>query len=166
MNRTPLLLGLCAAAIAAMGCDNQSVLVEVAFTDDGTSSIPALDGYVQGPMDDLNFIAVFQPDHIIIPTGIAVPVQITGGYVEVLDSETEADADLGDTRTTAPTDEVLSAVSSDSTILGVEIVNNQDESDTRARWVVYGVEAGFTSLVVEGSDSLGTVTVPAYVIYQ
>lgn len=166
MSRASLLLGLCAAAIAAMGCDRQSVLVEAAFTDDGTSSIPALDGYVQGPMEDLNFITVFQPDHIIIPTGIAVPVQITGSYVEVEESETAEDADLDDTRTTGPTGEVLSAVSSDSTILGVEIVNNQDESDTRARWVVFGVNEGSTTLVIEGSESLGTVAVPAYVVFQ
>lgn len=165
MNRM-LLLGLCAAGIAAAGCDNQSVLVEVTFEDDGTSSVPVLDGYVQSPPEDLNLDVAFQPDYIIIPTGVAVPIRINGFYVEVSENQTDTDADLSDPRTPAPSDEVLSAVSQDTTILGVKIVDNQTTDDTRARWVVYGVEEGVTTLAVEGSESLGTVLVPAHVVFQ
>jgi hypothetical protein len=165
MNRL-LLLGLCAVGISTAGCDKKSVLVEVTFEDDGTSSIPVLDGYVQTPPEDLNLSVAFEPDYIIIPTGVAVPVRINGFYVEVSGNENEADADLSDPRTPAPSDEVLSAASQNSAILGVKIVDNQITTDTRARWVVFGVQEGFTAFTVEGSESIGTVVVPAHVVFQ
>ena len=164
-NRFLLLLGLCAAAASTVGCDRETYLVGVNFEIDASGGNPGVGQYTKDEIEDYNLTSTFVPDYVIVPTGIAMAVHITGTYVEVDKNATEADIASG-TAVTAPTDEVLTVISSETSILGVKIVDTQDQGDTRARWVVYGAEEGTASLIIEGSETLGTVYVPAHVVFQ
>jgi len=154
-----------ACGALALGCEQETVLVGVTFEIDGAQTSSS--SVTKTEIGDLNLTSWITPDYIVIPTGLAIPVHITGQYVKVDKDKADSpkdvrDADSADT----PEDEELSVISTNSKVCAVRSAYSKSEDDSRPRWVFYGVAEGDGSFTIDGSESLGTVTVPAIVVNQ
>jgi hypothetical protein len=161
------LAGAMACGALGLGCEHETVLVGVTFEIDAHEAQVNSSSVTKGDIDDLNLTSWITPDYIVIPTGLAIAVHITGQYVKIDKDKSDSESDLRDAESVeAPDGEVLTVTSADSKVCGVRNVYSQDEADTRPRWVLYGVTEGDGWLTIEGSETLGTVTVPTVVVNQ